>query len=223
MPLVLQTWSGCAEWTLQAGCQIHPMTFDTNGCSPLVLDMSLYPMQLFAKHAAWLKIQHTLVPSAKTNRETQWKIREWVHINPRDMEKSQCRLQYLYAENSGKWFSVRMERNEEPVVDNLHCPILLNPQFTQNNIMHTAHRVCPCVSFSVSEREREKEFKTNTQNLFHKHIRNMLNNKWTFQHVTYLAADAFQSNLLYTKGRERILPCSRVRLYLRTSMTLQLQ
>lgn len=80
------------------------------------------------------------------------------------------------AENAGKLFSVRKERNEVPVVDNLHCPILLNPQFTQNNVMHTAHRVRPCVSFSVSERERVKVLKnrsakTNTQNLFHTHTK----------------------------------------------------
>jgi len=60
---------------------MYPLTFDTNDCSPLVLDISLNPMQLFAKHAAWLKIQHTLVPSAKMNREevSQSRIRQQPH------------------------------------------------------------------------------------------------------------------------------------------------
>lgn len=69
-PAVKDIADAFSATTLQAGCQIYPLTFDTNDCSPLVLDMSLYPMQLFAKHAAWLKIQHTLVPSAKTNRDS---------------------------------------------------------------------------------------------------------------------------------------------------------
>lgn len=60
----------------QARSQIYPLTFDTNDCSPLVLDMSLNPMQLFAKHAAWLKIQHTLVSSAKMNREEVFQSRK---------------------------------------------------------------------------------------------------------------------------------------------------
>lgn len=45
--------------------------------------------------------------------------------------------------------SLRDRQRALPVVDDLNCPILFNPQFADDDIVHTAHRVCPSVCLFV--------------------------------------------------------------------------
>jgi len=49
-----------------------------------------------------------------------------------------------------------------PVVDYLHCAVLLDPEFAQDDIVDTAVRVSPCVSLMVpgGEETRGREVKS---------------------------------------------------------------
>lgn len=110
---------------------------------PLVQDVTFHLVQLFSKHATRFEVQHTLIAGAGE---------EQVGTNC----KIQCSRHFEITRSEFKWKQQRCVALCLPVVDYLHCSILLDPQLPQDDVVHAAHWVCPRVCFFMSARVLKK-------------------------------------------------------------------
>lgn len=99
-------------------------------------------MQLFPKHATRFEVQHTLIASAD---EEQVKTKS-----------KNSMLQMLCDPYRQVQVKTTPVASSLPVVDYFYGSILLDPEFPQDNIVHTTQWVCPRVCFFMSARELQK-------------------------------------------------------------------
>lgn len=71
----------------------------------------------------------------------------------------------LYQQHCFLYYDVGLEEKcnthvaHIPVIDYFHCSVLLYPQLAQDDIMHAAVRITPCVHFVVPKKKKGRNKK----------------------------------------------------------------